>query len=42
MNDSMIIEGVKYKSILDLYELEFKRILDDAVYIEDKHIKIYY
>jgi len=44
MDDSMIIDGVKYKGMPGLYELIFKSILDDAVYTENnkQRIKVYW
>jgi len=34
-NDFVIIDGVKYESTSGLYELIFKRIPDDTIYIEN-------
>ncbi|KYM90640.1 hypothetical protein ALC53_01768 [Atta colombica] len=34
-NDFVIVDGVKYKGTLDLYELIFKRIPDNTIYTEN-------
>jgi len=34
-NDFVIVDGVKYKSTLGLYELIFKRIPDDTIYTQN-------
>jgi len=35
MSDFVIVDGVKYKGTPGLYELIFKRILDDIIYTEN-------
>ena len=35
MSDFVIVDGVKYKGTPGLYELIFKRILDDTIYTEN-------
>ncbi|KAL6265903.1 hypothetical protein P5V15_002746 [Pogonomyrmex californicus] len=34
-NDSIIIDNVRYNGTSELYELIFKRLLDEAIFIED-------
>jgi len=42
INDFVIVDGIKYKGTSDLYELIFKRIPDDTIYIEKLAYKSIY